>query len=329
MEVDSRTRIDHSTLSIHNSTFPIASNITTRNAIQCCLQILPYHALGFKIYIMKKSLSKSSFIILTFFLTISSFELSAQKSKFESPEVASLIHKMTDAHGGLDRWKQAASIQFNTNLVAVTGMFPEYNEEVCIDPLSRAAYLKFPGSTGRIAFDGKEAWSAGERKGLAAAPPRFTAWRNFYLLNIPFVIHDEGVFLSELSEARLPGASKAFKTVKMTFGDDTGDTPKDYYLLYIDPATNTLAALEYNMTFASMLPNGMESLPTSLLTFEDYTKVNNFQVPVHYKVYFKEGNQFIIEGKVSNWNFTEAFDQSMMVMPADARVDQSKPRKSD
>lgn len=278
---------------------------------------------------MKKSISKLSFIILTFFLAISSFELLAQKSKFESSEVESLINQMTDAHGGLDRWKQAASVQFNTNLVAVTGMFPEYNEEVCIDPVSRAAYLKFPGSTGRIAFDGKEAWSAGERKGLAAAPPRFTAWRNFYLLNIPFVIHDEGVYLSDLSEAKLPGTNKAFKTVKMTFGEDTGDTPKDYYLLYINPDSNTLAALEYNMTFASMLPNGMESLPTSLLTFEEYTSVNNFQMPVHYKVYFKEGNQFIIEGKVSNWNFNEAFDKTMMDKPADAQMDQSKPRKSE
>lgn len=236
---------------------------------------------------------------------------------------------MTETHGGLDRWKATASVQFNTNLVAVTGMFPEYNEEVCIDPVSRAAYLKFPGSTGRIAFDGTEAWSAGERKGLAAAPPRFTAWRNFYLLNIPFVIHDDGVYLSELSEAKLPGKSKAFKTIKMTFGEDTGDTPKDYYLLYIDPSTNALAALEYNMTFASMLPQGMESLPTSLLTFEEYTRVDNFQMPVHYKVFFKEGNQFIIEGKVSEWNFTAPFDATMMEKPADAQIDQSQPRKTD
>ncbi|GAB5525154.1 MAG: hypothetical protein Roseis2KO_30260 [Roseivirga sp.] len=258
-----------------------------------------------------------------------SLESHAQQAKFASPEIESLVGEMTKAHGGLDRWKAAASVQFNTNLVAVTGMFPEYNEEVCIDPVSRAAYLKFPGSTGRIAFDGNEAWSAGERTGLAAAPPRFTAWRNFYLLNIPFVIHDEGVYLSQLSEASLPGKSKTYKTVKMTFGEDTGDTPRDYYLLYIDPATHTLAALEYNMTFASMLPQGMESLPTSLLTFEQYSQVDGFQMPVHYKVFFKEGNQFIIEGKVTNWNFSSPFDRAMMEKPSDAQIDQSRPKRKD
>lgn len=278
---------------------------------------------------MKKSISKLPIIVLAVFTVLFSFEIHAQKAKFASSEIESLVNKMTEAHGGLDRWKAAASVQFNTNLVAVTGMFPEYNEEVCIDPISRAAHLKFPGSTGRIAFDGNEAWSAGERKGLAAAPPRFTAWRNFYLLNIPFVIHDDGVYLSELSEAKLPGNNKAFQTVKMTFGEDTGDTPKDYYLLYIDPNSHTLAALEYNMTFASMLPQGMESLPTSLLTFEEYSTVGNFQMPVHYKVFFKEGNQFIIEGKVSNWNFSAPFDNSMMEKPANAQIDQSKPRKSE
>ncbi len=278
---------------------------------------------------MKTTISKLPLIALFIGSLLLSFKSYGQKAKFESSEIESLIGQMTKAHGGLDRWKEAASVQFNTNLVAVTGMFPEYNEEVCIDPVSRAAYLKFPGSTGHIAFDGNEAWSAGERKGLAAAPPRFTAWRNFYLLNIPFVIHDEGVYLSKLSEASLPGNSKAYQTVKMTFGEDTGDTPKDYYLLYIDPATYTLAALEYNMTFASMLPQGMESLPTSLLTFEEYTAVDNFQMPVHYKVFFKEGNQFIIEGKVSNWNFSSPFDKAMMEKPADAQIDQSQPRKTD
>lgn len=276
---------------------------------------------------MKTTISKLPLIALILATVLVSLESYAQKAKFASPQIESLVGEMTKAHGGLDRWREAASIQFNTNLVAVTGMFPEYNEEVCIDPVSRAAYLKFPGSTGRIAFDGNEAWSAGERRGLAAAPPRFTAWRNFYLLNIPFVIHDEGVYLSELSEAKLPGKSKAFKTIKMTFGEDTGDTPKDYYLLYIDPATHALAALEYNMTFASMLPQGMESLPTSLLTFEEYTTVDKFRMPVHYKVFFKEGNQFIIEGKVSSWNFSAPFDRSMMDKPADAQIDQSQPRK--
>lgn len=278
---------------------------------------------------MKALISKLSLMVLLISGLLLSTETHAQREKFETPEITSLINLMTEAHGGLAKWKASPSVQFNTNLVAVTGMFPEYNEEVCIDPVSRAVYLKFPGSTGRIAFDGQEAWSVGERKGLAAAPPRFTAWRNFYLLNIPFVIHDHGVYLSDLSEGKLPGQDKSYKTVKMTFGEDTGDTPKDYYLLYIDPANYTLAALEYNMTFASMLPQGMESLPTSLLTFEQYSEVNGFQMPVHYKVFFKEGNQFIIEGKVSNWNFSAPFDRTMMEMPANAKIDQSQPRKSE
>lgn len=278
---------------------------------------------------MKASVSKLCLVVLLISGLLFSTETHAQREKFETPQIASVITEMTKAHGGLDRWKAASSIQFHTNLIAVTGMFPEYNEEVCIDPVSRAAYLKFPGSTGRIAFDGKEAWSVGERKGLAAAPPRFTAWRNFYLLNIPFVIHDDGVYLSELSEGKLPGKDQSYKTVKMTFGENTGDTPEDYYLLYIDPSDYTLKALEYNMTFASMLPQGMESLPTSLLIFEQYNEVDGFQMPAHYKVFFKQGNQFIIEGKVSQWNFTAPFDTTMMEKPVDARIDQSQPRKSD
>ena len=264
-------------------------------------------------------------------LSVFSVSLHAQMDKFSSKEVKSTIHKMTKSHGGLDKWTDAKSISFKANLEFLFGNMPEYYESVTIHPHSRKAYVDFLEANGekraQIAFDGKSAWSKGTRKGIENAPPRFTAWRNFYLFNLPWLVHDPGVKLSEADMENTPDDLKKHLKVKMTFGENVGDTPKDYYVLFINPETYFLDAATYNMTYASMLPPDTKSMPTSLLRFKSYDNTTGLKMVKEYEVYFKDNGQHIINGKVKDWSLTHTFDMARLEKPEGAEMDKSNPRK--
>jgi len=250
---------------------------------------------------------------------------------YASPAAKEVITKMIDAHGGFEMWQKCPTVSFDTHLKVDFGggNWVEYWEEVTVEQGTRRVYASLPnpdGTSGTIAFDGENAWSAGNLQGISNAPARFTAWRNFYLFNVPWLTQDSGVVLGEPGKATIPNDAKEYITVPMTFEAGAGDTPKDTYLLYIDPGTYRLKATEYGMTFKSMLPEGMESAPLSVFVFEEMTEAGGLLVPTQYNVYYKDGGALVTVGEISNWEFDKPFDESRLTMPADGTLDASVPR---
>lgn len=249
---------------------------------------------------------------------------------YENPATKEIVAKMVEAHGGLKKWRGCPSIGFDSHLKVDFGggNWVEFWEEVTVDPVSRRVYADLPnadGTKGMIAFDGKEAWSAGNLQGIAQAPARFTAWRNFYLFNIPWLTQDAGVTLGEPGKATLLDDTKEYITIRMAFKAGAGDTHKDTYILYIDPGTYQLKAAEYGMTYKSMLPEGVEETPRSVFVWEGTTTVDGFVALTNYTVYWTGDGSVAVVGDVSNWSFKEAFDESRMTMPSDGTADQSQP----
>jgi hypothetical protein len=109
----------------------------------------------------------------------------------------------------------------------------------------------------------------------------------------------------------------------MTFEPGTGDTPDDYYLLYIHPETHRLAATEYTVTYTSLLPEGMDSTPVHLLVYDEWSEVDGLLVPTAYTIY--EGEAVYASNVIRDWSFDEPFDASRMEMPDGAVVDESQP----
>jgi len=249
--------------------------------------------------------------------------------QYDSDECRRAIEQMLDAHGGLDRWRSAPAVRFSSHLEVNFGgdNWVPYWEDVTVEISTRRAYLDLPnpdGSSGRIAFDGEKAWSAGNLQGLGRAPARFTAWRNFYLFNLPWMTQDDGVHLAAAGRGTIPNDSKSYTVVEMTFDDDTGDTPKDHYKLFIDPATHRLHAAEYVMTFPGMT-NGKPESPPSVFVWEETQTVGGLTVPKRYTVYWTDGRVAVKDGEVKDWSFAAPFDESMMTMPEDGKPDQSMP----
>jgi hypothetical protein len=231
-----------------------------------------------------------------------------------------IIAAMISAHGGMQKWKSAPTVSFEDQFLQAGAPKP-MTSHVTVEQGRRRAYLDFPESNARIAWDGKEAWSENWK---APIPPRFLALLNYYFLNLPWLTSDRGVHLSEPGKAKLWEDPTEYITVKMTFGAEVGDTPDDYYVLYIDPKTQRLKACEYIATYASVVPPGTKPTP-HILVYENFETIDGLVVPTRYSIYDKNQKR-IASCEIRNWSFKKTFDASRMTKSANAVVDTSKPK---
>ena len=229
---------------------------------------------------------------------------------------------MVSAHGDLGKWRSAPTVSFE-DLFKPAGNQKATVSKVTVEQGRRRAYLDFPESDAHIAWDGKQAWSENWR---APYPPRFLALLNYYFLNLPWLARDSGVILGEPGKATLWKDAIEYITVKMTFGAEVGDTPDDYYILYIDPKTYRLKACEYIVTYASILPPDAKATPPHVLVYDAFSTVEGFVVPTRYSI-FDKNHSLIATCEIRNWSFTKLFDTKRMTIPPTAVMDKSSPTR--
>lgn len=230
------------------------------------------------------------------------------------------VDAMIEAHGGMEKWASAPTVRFEDEFKpgeAESGGV----SRVTVEQGPRRAYIDFPGTPMRMAWDGEKAWSENWQ---APFPPRFLALLNYYFVNLPWLAKDPGVILGEPGTGKLFDDPTEYVTVKMTYESGVGDTPDDYYVLYIDPETHRLKANRYIVTYRGILPEGVEATPEHILINDEYDTVDGLVVPTHYTIYEVDGSVYA-SCDVRGWSFSEPFDESRMVMAAGAVVDESAP----
>ena len=232
----------------------------------------------------------------------------------QGPQV---VQDMVAAHGGLEAWRAAPTVTFRDEF-QVPGQ-PAQASRVVVEQTARRAYLDMPDSS-TIAWDGSQAWSTNWKSPL---PPRFLALLNYYFLNLPWLTQDTGVKLAEPAKGTLPGDPTEYVTVMMTFGAGVGDTPRDYYRLYIDPVRKRLKGCAYVITYKALLPEGMTASPEHLLVYDEMATVGGLVVPTRYTIY--ENDAVYATCTVRDWAFGRPFDAGRMAMPAGAVIDTSTP----
>jgi len=235
-------------------------------------------------------------------------------------EARMMAQEMIEAHGGLDKWRAAPTVTFEDNMTpagAPRGM----QAIVTVEQSRRRAYLDYPGTDMTITWDGKHAWS---QNWASPAPPRFMALLNYYFLNLPWLTMDPGVILGDVEMARLWDDPVEYVTIRMTFEEGVGDTPDDYYVLYIHPQNKRLKACRYVVTYKALLPPGVKSTPEHLLVYDTYEEVEGLVVPSHYTIYELDHSEYA-KCAVQNWSFAKPFDSSRMNMPQGAVIDETEP----
>jgi hypothetical protein len=225
------------------------------------------------------------------------------------------VVRMIEAHGGMAAWKAAPTVAFTDRWEGGPAT------RIVVEQSRRRAYLTIPDSKARAAWDGKRAWS---ENWDVPMPPRFAALLNFYFLNLPWLTQDPGVILQETAPARVLDDPTEYRTVRMTFAPGVGDTPRDYYVLYIHPETFRLHGCEYIVTYRGILPEGVESSPPHDLVFETFETVGGLLVPTAITIYEKDGSVYAA-GAVSDWSFSEPFDEDRMIVQAGSVMDKTRP----
>ncbi|MFQ5778779.1 MAG: hypothetical protein ACE5IP_12305 [Terriglobia bacterium] len=232
-----------------------------------------------------------------------------------------VVERMIAAHGGLEKWRSAPTVSFEDTLQPAGGA--PLISRVTVEQGPRRAYLDFPEIGARIAWDGEKAWSENWQ---GPFPPRFLALLSFYFANLPWVAADPGVNLSEPGTGRLWDDPTEYITVKMTFGPGAGDTPDDYYILYIDPNNYQLKAADLAVTYAAILPPEVEAL-TEIIVYDEFATVDGLQVPTKASVYAHDHSlRATFEWRA--WSFREPFDESRMEMASTAVLDTSSPTQA-
>jgi len=269
--------------------------------------------------------------VLLAFAVAPTLALAGEGPVYASKASREVVERMVAAHGGIDAFRRASAVQFDIrfNLKAGPDQWLPFEALVTADPRTRQVYATLPnpdGSEGRIAYDGRGAWSAGNLQGLARAPARMTAWRDLYLCTLPWMTQDAGVRLGEPERVPMPVGAGECIAVRMTFDAGTGDTPRDWYVLYIDPDSHRMRAAQYVMTYSALMQPGAEASPPSIFVWDETADVGGMVVPARYTVYWANDRSVVVkDGVVDRWAFDATFDRTRLEMPPDGQPDRSTP----
>lgn len=231
-------------------------------------------------------------------------EESQTETVYQSPEHHSeSLAKVFDAHGGYEQWSKMKSLSYMKE------------EESTITNLqNRMIRVESPKQT--IGFDGEQVWVTPDS--VDASRARFYHNLYFYFYAMPFVVGDPGAFYEDVEPRELN--SKAYKGIKISYGENIGDAPDDNYILWYDPETNKMEWLMYTVTYRSGEPNDTYKL----IKYDQWAEVNGLFLPTVIQWHqFKEDSVGEMTNEVRFENIqitTEAPAESLFVMPENAQI---------
>jgi hypothetical protein len=231
-----------------------------------------------------------------------------------------IAEQMIEAHGGMEKWKNAPTVSFTDQMIPA-GASGGLTGNVTVEQGRRQVYIEYPAMNMRMAWDGEHAWSL---NWALPYPPRFLAQLDFYFLDLPWLTGDPGVVLGPPGREKLWDDPTEYISIRMEFEPGVGDTPNDYYVLYIHPDNYLLKGCKYVVTYRSLLPKGVKATPEHILVYDRYQTVEGLVVPVHFSIYEIDHTEYAT-CEVGNWSFSKPFDESKVEMPPGAVVDESTP----
>jgi len=157
----------------------------------------------------------------------------------------------------------------------------------------------------RLLFDGNEIWIHPQDSLYDGA--RFDALTWSYFFMAPFKLNDPGTHHAE--PKMLPyQEDDSLMTTKMTFGENIGDAPDDWYVVYQNEESKVLEAMAYIVTFGGRDQAKAAQNPHAI-SYSDYKKVEG--IPFAHKWEFwnwSEKNglaEQLGEATISNIQFSD------------------------
>ena len=173
--------------------------------------------------------------------------------------------KVAEAHG---RSKLPPGAVFHGRITVAFGPNKMLDgAEIWFKPSGAVVRIEANGAT--AVADGKTAWISPPDAKMPK--PRFQLYTWPYFAMVPFKLDDAGASLAPMPPAAMSGdAGEAMARAKMTFSAGTGDSPDDWYVLYVDPQ-NRLKAMAYIVTYGT---DAAKAQPQPhAIVYDDFTDV--------------------------------------------------------
>lgn len=227
------------------------------------------------------------------------------------------IDRAVQAHGGLAKWQSFAAVEFDVASASARG---EKRDHHLFNLRSRDGLITADQYT--LGSSKGEVWIKPAIDALGGTPPRFYMWTPFYFFGMPFVFADPGASQESLGKKTFQG--QEYDAIKITFKAGTGDSPDDFYVAYLDPASGQLKLATYIVTYPAVRKGkSLAELDVHAIMFEEWQVADGLTVPKR-AAYYDWKNE-TIEGEAlgrlnySNVRFsTEPPDESKFQKPAGA-----------
>lgn len=235
----------------------------------------------------------------------------------QSVEDLSLAQRIEAAHGG-EAWQHYTA--FNSNITIEFGGKPVFEGSMTYD--HHLGRVRLERNDGAVAvFDGQKAWVWGGE--FPRARFHLLTWP--YFAALPFKLDDPGAFLEPQGHAQIAG--RIFETGMLTFADNVGDTPDDWYLVYADPRSNLIEAVAYIVTYGKSAEEANED--PHALVYSRYGNLAGAKIATEWTFYnwsTEEGvyGEPIGEARLSKVRFVRPASDTFQV-PAEAVEDQLPP----
>lgn len=276
---------------------------------------------------MLKKLSLSTSILFSLQLNAAEPQKSWIKDRVEKAEErlkktdsGKKLWQSIEAHGGLATWYGNGMLSFEYDYKTVDGK-RRFDTKQIVDTWSaKAAHELTDDTKVRFGWDGKVAWKI-DKKNSLKINPRFWSLTPYYFVGIPFVLADEGINISNLPEKTYDG--KNYDVLKVTFGNDVGDSPDDYYIVYLDKKDSTVGLIRYVVSYKGFFPDGGQT-PESLMEYNGEQIVKGIKFPKSYRSFtFDPKAHKTIDPKAKidfeNVSFV-SWDDSLVEKPKEATV---------
>ncbi|MEH0155863.1 hypothetical protein V6R21_17085 [Limibacter armeniacum] len=204
----------------------------------------------------------------------------AAQEAVKEVQTPALIEHLETAHNRSDFYKQPA-ISFDLTLYF--GDKKRLEGKVKMLTNSTKIRIDKTDSTSLV-YDGDKVYITPASAKYDGA--RFDIFTWAYFFAAPFKFSDPGTHWEMLENEELN--EKAYSVGLLTFGDNVGDTPDDWYRVYIDTADNTLFGMAYIVTYGKDETKANED--PHAITYENYESVDGVPIAQKWKFWeWREG----------------------------------------
>lgn len=209
------------------------------------------------------------------------------KQRMDASPGGQLIAAAIEVHGGLADWYSKTPLHFRFNYQPLDQGGPRDTRILNDYVNARAIHTMVSDPEVTYGWDGQQAWIS-DTSADPGTSVRFWALTPYYFEGLPFVLADEGINYELLEPTEWQGIT--YDLVKITYGENVGDAPDDYYVIYVNPRTKLVDALRYIVSYRGFFEEG-KHLPEKLMTITEKDVVDGITLAKTYETRWWNGGE--------------------------------------